>query len=46
MDADYLRDLLAAWEADYDWRDVEARIRSRMSAAAMAGAVANAMAEL
>ncbi len=28
VDADYLRDLLAAWEEDYDWRDVEGRIRS------------------
>lgn len=28
VDADYLRDLLAAWEEDYDWRDVEARSRS------------------
>ncbi len=28
VDADYLRGLLAAWEKDYDWRDVEARVRA------------------
>lgn len=28
VDPGYLGDLLAMWEADYDWRKVEARIRS------------------